>query len=366
MTVEILGSNATAPTAAGPASGYLLRTAAGAVLVDAGPGVMAEYVSRHRLSDLRAIVVTHLHADHSLDLMALAYRWTFPEQLPRIPLYVPGADAERLKGFDAVFGIDTLPGMESPMHAAWEVRGMGLDGGIEPGLDDLGLELRSYRAHHPVPAASLRFRSLAAKSVSAVRQESDGWGGGIGHDRRGVHNGESQPEAQESDALESGAWESGAPTGDLSGGQRNDDCAGGAGGQAAAAGATPGDRPANPGDRPADSADRPGDPADRPAGPVTVAFSGDTGRCDGVLEAARDADLFVCEATYLEAGRQATEGHGHLTGRMAGRLAADAGVKHLVLSHFSVDEMRAVVGAHAAEEFSGRITVAARGQEHTL
>nr|WP_277925402.1 MBL fold metallo-hydrolase [Sediminivirga luteola] len=375
MTVEILGSNATAPTAAGPASGYLLRTGGGAVLVDAGPGVMAEYVSRHRLSDLRAIVVTHLHADHSLDLMALAYRWTFPEQLPRIPLYVPGADADRLKAFDAVFGIDTLPGMESPMHAAWEVRGMSLDGRVEPGLDDLCLELRSYRAHHPVPAASLRFRSLATETVSAVPQESDGWGGGIGHDRRGVHNGESRPGAQESGALESGAWESGAPTGDLSGGQRNDDCAGGhrgrrrdggAGGQAAAAGATPGDRTANPSDRPADSADRPDDPGDRPAGPVTVAFSGDTGRCDGVLEAARDADLFVCEATYLEADRQATEGHGHLTGRMAGRLAADAGVKHLVLSHFSVDEMRADVGTHAAEEFSGRITVAARGQEHTL
>lgn len=357
LTVEILGSNATAPTAAGPASGYLLRTAAGAVLVDAGPGVMAEYVSRHRLSDLRAIVVTHLHADHSLDLMALAYRWTFPEQLPRIPLYVPGADAERLKAFDAVFGIDTLPGMESPMHAAWEVRGMGLDGGIEPGLDDLGLELRSYRAHHPVPAASLRFRSLTASAVGdGVPQEGDGLGGGIGHDHRAVHNEESRP-----GALESGALESGALTGDLSGRQRNDDCAGGhrgrrgdggAGGQTTAAGATSGDQP--------------DDPGDRPAGPVTVAFSGDTGRCDGVLEAARDADLFVCEATYLEADRQATEGHGHLTGRMAGRLAADAGVKHLVLSHFSVDEMRGVVGAHAAEEFSGRITVAARGQQHTL
>ncbi|WP_425435689.1 MBL fold metallo-hydrolase [Mycetocola miduiensis] len=54
-------------------------------MVDAGPGVLAELVARHDLADLRAIVVTHPHADHSLDLMALAYRWTFPVRLPRIP-----------------------------------------------------------------------------------------------------------------------------------------------------------------------------------------------------------------------------------------------------------------------------------------
>lgn len=263
LTVEILGSNATAPTAAGPASGYLLHTGSGLVLVDAGPGVMAEYVSRHSLVELRAIVVTHLHADHCLDLMALAYRWTFPERLPRIPLYLPEEDLPRLKAFDAVFGIDTLPGMETPMQTAWEVRGLSLEGRAEQGWEDLGLELRSFRAHHPVPAACLRFTSSAV--------EGDG---------------------------------------------------------------------------------------------TVVAFSGDTGRCQGVLAAARGADVFVCEATYLEADPQATDGHGHLTARMAGQVAAEAGAQHLVLSHFGLDTMRAEAGAHASESFGGEVSVAQKGEEY--
>jgi ribonuclease BN (tRNA processing enzyme) len=43
---------------------------------------------------------------------------------------------------------------------------------------------------------------------------------------------------------------------------------------------------------------------DRSSGRV-IAFSSDTADCEGVRAAARDADLFVCEATYLTASPQA-------------------------------------------------------------
>lgn len=65
------------------------------------------------------------------------------------------------------------------------------------------------------------------------------------------------------------------------------------------------------------------------------AFVMDTGWCDGALELARGADLLVCEATFLSSEQELAEQYGHLTARDAGRLAAAAGARRLVITHFS-------------------------------
>ncbi|KEF05979.1 MULTISPECIES: ribonuclease Z [Streptomyces] len=65
------------------------------------------------------------------------------------------------------------------------------------------------------------------------------------------------------------------------------------------------------------------------------AFIMDTRLCDGVHALAEGCDLLVIESTFLDEDvRLATE-HGHLTAGQAARVAADAGVRHLVLTHFS-------------------------------
>jgi ribonuclease Z len=63
----------------------------------------------------------------------------------------------------------------------------------------------------------------------------------------------------------------------------------------------------------------------------------DTLPCDTALELARGADLLVCESTFL-----ATQGdeplareYRHMTALDAARLARDASVRTLVLTHFS-------------------------------
>lgn len=66
-----------------------------------------------------------------------------------------------------------------------------------------------------------------------------------------------------------------------------------------------------------------------------VAFVMDTRMCDNAITLARGADLLVCEATYLEEDRDKAEAHGHLTAREAGIIAREAGVRRLVLTHFS-------------------------------
>ncbi|MDH3680980.1 MAG: ribonuclease Z [Acidimicrobiia bacterium] len=65
-----------------------------------------------------------------------------------------------------------------------------------------------------------------------------------------------------------------------------------------------------------------------------MAFVMDTGWCNGALALAHGVDLLVCEATYLERDRSLAGEH-HLTAKQAATLAADAGARRLVLSHFS-------------------------------
>src|SRR5262245_65064417 len=70
------------------------------------------------------------------------------------------------------------------------------------------------------------------------------------------------------------------------------------------------------------------------------------------LEPAAGVDLLVCEPTFLSADPQLAEHSGHLTPRGAGRLAAEAGARRLVLSHFSNRYPDArVLAAEAREEF---------------
>ena len=65
-------------------------------------------------------------------------------------------------------------------------------------------------------------------------------------------------------------------------------------------------------------------------------FSGDTAACPGLTEAARDADLLICEATYGEDEQaQLAIDHGHMNFAQAARTAADAGARRLWLTHYS-------------------------------
>ena len=66
-----------------------------------------------------------------------------------------------------------------------------------------------------------------------------------------------------------------------------------------------------------------------------VAVVQDTRWCDGALRTAQDADLLLCEATFADAEEDLAAPYGHLTARQAGRLAREAGVRRLVLTHFS-------------------------------
>ncbi|WP_046732893.1 ribonuclease Z [Streptomyces humi] len=65
------------------------------------------------------------------------------------------------------------------------------------------------------------------------------------------------------------------------------------------------------------------------------AFVMDTRLCEGVHVLAAGCDLLVIESTFLDEDARLAEEHGHLTAGQAAAVARDAGVRHLVLTHFS-------------------------------
>ncbi|GEB51166.1 MULTISPECIES: ribonuclease Z [Streptomyces] len=90
------------------------------------------------------------------------------------------------------------------------------------------------------------------------------------------------------------------------------------------------------------------------------AFVMDTRLCDGVYELADGCDMLVIESTFLHAEAELAEVSGHMTAFQAGRVAAECGVRHLVLTHFS--QRYPDNAAFAAEArragFAGELTAA--------
>ena len=64
-----------------------------------------------------------------------------------------------------------------------------------------------------------------------------------------------------------------------------------------------------------------------------IAYSGDTAKCPGVIEAARDADLFICEQGF-RAGFDDKDAYGHLTPYDVGLVCKEAQPKHVRMVHY--------------------------------
>jgi ribonuclease Z len=89
-------------------------------------------------------------------------------------------------------------------------------------------------------------------------------------------------------------------------------------------------------------------------------FVMDTRLCDGVYALADGCDLLAIESTFLDEDEELAGEFGHLTAGQAARVARDAGVRHLVLTHFSqrYADPRDFERQARAAGFEGELTVA--------
>ncbi len=91
----------------------------------------------------------------------------------------------------------------------------------------------------------------------------------------------------------------------------------------------------------------------------SAAFVMDTRLCDGVYELADHADMLIIESTFLAADAHLAKEYGHLTAGQAARVAAESGVRTLVLTHFSRRYPDpSLFYREAREQFDGELRVA--------
>lgn len=152
MRVTVLGSNAAGPSRSNAASGYLLEDAAGAVLLDAGPGTFAKLAELMDPADLDGVLVSHRHVDHAADLFALyGYLAWENEAKSSVPVVAPPGTRDRIAAFIGA-------GDDHVVHRVLEFEE------VEPGATTYlgGYQVTVGEAVHPVPAFVSRLEASGA------------------------------------------------------------------------------------------------------------------------------------------------------------------------------------------------------------
>ena len=247
MNLTILGCSGSVPGPAAPASGYLVEAQGYRLVLDLGHGAFGELQRYVDPADVDAIVISHLHADHMIDLtayiVALRYGGARFRQRPggRIPLVGPAGTRDRLEAaYDPLarkLGLHELFGFSTPSD------GMTLG----------PFTLTFTPTRHPVPTTAVR----------------------ISHGER------------------------------------------------------------------------------------SLVYSADTGESPALVELARGADAFLCEASLMPEDEYVPDLH--LTGLQAGQHAARAGVGRLILTHVPPWASPEVQASEAARAYDGPIEVARPG-----
>lgn len=108
MKVTVLGCAGTFPNAGGACSSYLVEHDGFSLLLDMGNGSVGALQRYAGLLAPDAVFLSHLHADHCVDLVAYSYARRFHPQPPtKLPVHGPNGTRERLAaiagGADAAF-----------------------------------------------------------------------------------------------------------------------------------------------------------------------------------------------------------------------------------------------------------------------
>ena len=97
MELTVLGSSGTWPNADTATSGYLVQHDGFNLWMDAGTGTLANLQQHIDIPDLDAIVISHEHPDHFVDLYPAFYAWHYGELgEPGLPVFVPTDFSQRL------------------------------------------------------------------------------------------------------------------------------------------------------------------------------------------------------------------------------------------------------------------------------
>ncbi len=245
MRLTIVGCAGSYPNGTGAASSYLVEHDGFRMLLDLGSGALGPLHAYADPCDIDAVVLSHLHPDHCLDVcgMYVARRYRPGGPAPRIPVYGPRGVARRMA---TAYGMNPKPGMADVFDfAVFPAESFA----VGP------FTVTAVRVRHPVAAFALRV-------------EADG---------------------------------------------------------------------------------------------RVLAYSGDTGPCEGLVTAARGADVALFEASFRSGEDNPPDLH--LTARQAGELARAAEARRLILTHLVAwhDNAEALAEAAVFDGGQGGVQLAAPG-----
>jgi ribonuclease BN (tRNA processing enzyme) len=148
MRLTILGRSPASPNPGEACAGYLLEGGGARLLLDIGPGVVAQLVTRHHPDDLDAVVISHMHADHMLDLVTLryVYPWRAIPHDERLRVFLPPGSADQL--------LDLAKGVGSARHFEDCFRLAEHDGSTPLAFG--GLSLTPVETQHYIPCWGFR------------------------------------------------------------------------------------------------------------------------------------------------------------------------------------------------------------------
>jgi ribonuclease BN (tRNA processing enzyme) len=105
MQLTVLGKSPSWQDAGGACSGYLVEEGDTKVLIDCGNGVFAKLRERVDYVDIDAVLLSHLHADHFLDLVPFSYALTYAPRQQPVPVDGwPGTDQPARPELHAPYG----------------------------------------------------------------------------------------------------------------------------------------------------------------------------------------------------------------------------------------------------------------------
>lgn len=245
LEVVVLGSSGTRPGPGRACSGLLFRTREANVVVDLGYGASMNLYQLVKPEEIDAVILSHEHPDHCVDLIGLYYALRFhPDGPLSVDVHAPPGTGDFLAQMLSGDSSSSFPRICRFQDA-------------EPGdvLEIGDLEVRIFASLHVVPTISVR----------------------VEHDD------------------------------------------------------------------------------------VVATYSADSAGGSWLREAARDADLFICEATWVGDGSDKPEGV-HLTAEGAGRIAREAGARQLLLTHLYPGTDRDRSQREAATAYGGDVAFAEDGQ----
>ena len=164
MRLTIIGCSGSFPGPDSPASCYLLEAEGFRLLLDLGSGAIGALQRHVGLYDIDAVCLSHLHADHCLDLCAYYVARTFHPDgpRPRIPVYAPAGTASRMA---QAYGLAEPPGMTEAFEFAT----------LAPGTRQIGpFQVTTAHMNHPVETFGYRLEHRDISRAMANDPRSSG------------------------------------------------------------------------------------------------------------------------------------------------------------------------------------------------